>query len=131
MGNYNQFILPFATFYQGEWLEYDEDTGQWGDPIKVEFKQNQDGVQGVSSGGKRTAMTQNSQAKEVYKKSVTIKVYDNHPYKPFDRFRIVGENTTYIIKDVIEDYTSTNSIANKAFPNRRGNKAYVLSMGER
>ena len=131
MGKYNQFILPFATFYQGQWMEYDEDTEKYADPINVEFKQNQEGVQGVSSGGKRTTMTQNSQGKEVYKKSVTIKVYDNHPYKPFDRFKIVGENTNYIIKYVIEDYTSTNSIANKAFPRRNSNKAYVLSMGER
>ena len=69
MGKYNQFILPFATFYQGQWMEYDEDTEKYADPINVEFKQNQEGVQGVSSGGKRTTMTQNSQGKEVYKKS--------------------------------------------------------------
>ena len=130
MGKFNQYILPFATSYRGEWLEYDEDEGTYGNPIRVEFKQNQEGIQGVSGGGKRTTMTQNSQGKEVYKKSVIIKVYDNHPYKPFDRFRIVGENTNYIIKDVIEDYTSTNSIANKAFPRRNSNKAYVLVMGE-
>jgi len=131
MGKYNQYILPFATFYMGKWREYDEDTEDYADPIEVEFKQNQEGVQGVSGGGKRTTMTQNSQGKEVYKKSAIIKVYDNHPYKPFDRFEIVGESTNYVIKDVIEDYTSTNSIANKAFPRRTGNKSYVLSLGER
>jgi hypothetical protein len=131
MGKFNQFILPFGAFFKGEYEEYDEETGIYGNPIVVKYKQNQDGVQGVSSGGKRTTMTQMSQGKEVYKKSVTIRVYDNHPYKPFDRFKLVGENTNYIIKDVIEDYTSTNSIANMAFTRRNSNKAYVLSMGER
>jgi hypothetical protein len=101
-------------------------------PIEVRFKQNDAGLQGVSGGGKKTKMSQNrSQGREQTEKSVTIKVYNDLPYKPYDAFKILGEDTNYIIKEVYEDYSSTNAINNLQFPKMRKNKSYVLVMGER
>lgn len=131
MAKYNPYLLINGYFHKGEYIEYDEENEVYKNPIAIRFKQNDAGIQGVSGGGKKTTMTQQSQGKEVYKKSITIKVYNDLPYKPFDRFKIVGENTNYIIRDVFEDYASTNSLSNLQFTKKRSNKTYVLVMGER
>lgn len=131
MGKQNRNQILNGYFFEGEYYEYDSKNKVHKDPILIRFKQNDAGTQGVSSGGKRTTMVQDSQAREVYKKSVTIRVYNDLPYKPYDNFRIVGEDTIYTIKDVVEDYQSTNSISNLRFKNKRNNKTYVLVMGER
>lgn len=125
-------ILPYlGYFFKGEYYEYDEDNEEWKDPILIRFKQADDGIQGVSSGGKQTVMEQDYQGKEIYKKSINIKVLDDLPYKPNDRFKILSEETTYVIKNVFEDYRSTNSLSNLQFSRMRANKEYILVMGER
>jgi hypothetical protein len=135
MGRLNQFLTLNGYFFEGEYLEhyYDDNLEQDGykTPITIRFKQNDAGVQGISGGGKENRMEEDSQGKLIYKSSITIKVADNLPYKPYDKFKILNEDKTYIIKQVFEDYTATNSINNLQFKRMRDNKEYVLVMGER
>ena len=131
----NQFLTLNGYFFKGEYLEYIEDdendTQYYAEPITIRFKQNDEGTQGVSSGGKENRMEEDSQGKLLYKSTITIKVADNLPYKPYDKFKILNEDKTYIIKSVFEDYRTTNSINNLQFSRMRDNKEYVLVMGER
>lgn len=131
MGKMNDKLMFNGYFKKCEYIEYDNQLEEFKDPIIIRFKQNDAGVQGVSGGGKITTMVQESQGREVYKKSANIRVYSDLNYKPYDQIKIIGEDTTYIIKSVVEEYDSVNSIANLAFPNRKGNKTYVLVIGER
>lgn len=127
----NQFHSINGYFYTGEYFEWDEDNEIHKDPIKIRFKQNDEGTQGVSSGAKQMIMVQETQGRYTYKEAFTIKVTDNLPYKPQDNFKSLVDNKTYEIKSVIEDYQTTSSINSLQFNKIRDNKIFVLILGER
>lgn len=126
----NQFLTLNGYFFKGEYYEYDLKLQTWKEPILIRFKQNDAGIQGVSSGGKKIDMEQTMQGAQRYKNSINIKVADNLPYKPNDMFKILNEDKKYIIKQVFEDYSSVNTINNLQFSKMRDNREYVLVMGE-
>lgn len=130
----NNSLTLHGYFFKCEYIEYVEDdntgTFYYKDPIVIKFKQNDDGVQGVSSGGKEVRMEEDTQGKPIYKSSITIKVVENLPYKPMDKVKLLNEDKTYVVKRVYDSLRSTNSINNLQFPNKRNNREYVLVMGE-
>jgi len=129
----NQFIPQVGMFYTGFYYEYDEkrvNGTYYKDPILIRYKQNDEGTQGVSSGGKAEHMVQDSQGRPIGKRVFTIKVTDNLPYKVRDNFKI-QDGQTYTVVSYFIDETTTNSINNLQFSHMRDNKQFVLVLGEK
>jgi len=127
----NQFHTMDGYFNTGEYYEWDEDNEVYKDPIRIRFKQNDDGIQGVSSGGKQILMTQDMQGRAIYKEAFVIKVIDNLPYKPLDTFKSLVDDKTYQIKQVFEDYKTSSSLNTLQFRRMKDNKLFVLVLGEK
>ena len=117
-------------FLEAFYEEYVTD-GTYKDPIRLRCKQNDEGTQGVSSGGKATKMLQDSQGRPIFKSTFTVKVLKELPYKGRDRFTITRDKKTYTIIDFYEDYSSVNTLNNLQFKRIKNNLPIVLVLGEK
>ena len=129
----NQFQPYEGQFYFGLYQEYDSEKSNgtlYKDPIRIRYKQNDEGTQGVSSSGRGFHMVQDSQGRPIEKATYTIKVIDNHPYKVRDNFT-TNDGKTYTIVNWFIDESTVNSLNNLQFKKMRDNKIFVLVLGEK
>lgn len=129
MDNRTQVLNGY--FYECEYYEWDDKNKVHKDPIKIRYKQNDEGTQGVSSGGRETKMIQTSQGRMDTKDLFTIKVIDDLPYKPLDLIKTLNDGKYYIFKQKFTDERTTNSIKQLRFKKDTSNKQFVLVLGER
>ena len=127
----NNGLILHGYFYTCEYYEWDEKNEEYKDPIKIRYKQNDEGTQGVSSTGKSQHMEQDIQGTPIIKKLFAIKVAHPLDYKPNDRIKLLNTNETYSVLKVFDDFRSTNSILNLTFANRLDNREYVLTLGQK
>lgn len=128
--NVNDMQLLSGYFYEGLYYEWDIKTKKHNDPIEFRFKQADEGVQGVSAGGKKTELVQETQGRPMTKQTFTIKTIADLPFKPKDNIEILLEEKKYTIKKMYEGFTSVNSVANLQFPKVQKNKPKILVLGE-
>jgi len=127
----NDVQLLSGYFYDAIYYEYDLDTKEYLDGISFRYKQNDEGVQGVSSGGKKAELQQVSQGRRQTVYTFTIKTIANLPFKPMDNVKLLSENRNYTITEMYEDYSSINTLDNFQFKQRTKNKPKVLILGEK
>lgn len=126
----NDMQLLSGYFYEALYYEWDEKTKKHKDPIEIRFKQADEGIQGVSSGGKKTELVNTAQGRQRTKYSFTIKVVADLPFKPRDNIKIINEDIRYTIKQIFDGFSSTNTLANLQFPKLKKNKPKILVLGE-
>ena len=127
----NDMQLLSGYFYDAIYYEYDIDTQEYKDGLKFRYKQNDEGIQGVSAGGKKVELRQDMQGRRNTIYTFTIKTISTLPFKPMDNVKLISEEKEYTIKELFEDSSSTNNIANLQFPKVSKNKPKVLILGER
>lgn len=126
----NDMQLLSGYFYEALYYEWNTKTKNHNDPIEFRFKQADEGIQGVSSGGRKTELVQPMQGRPMTKHTFTIKTTADLPFKPKDNVKLLVEDRKYTIKSMYEGYTATNTIANLQFKKLSRNKPKILVLGE-
>lgn len=124
----NPHQVEIATFFSGDYYEYDETEEKFKEPINISYKQNDDSTQGVGSGGNRQSMTQGSQGRRQYVYDYIIKVYDDRKYKGGDKIKLHDTGISYIVQEVLKNDKHPNSILNIAFSRIQSNRSRSLVM---
>lgn len=130
MGVNNDMQVLSGYFNKAKYYEWDKSTNNYKDPIEFRFKQADNSIQGVSSGGKKVEMIQEMQGRNRLKYTFSIKTIADLPFKPHDNIEIINEDVRYTVKSMYEDYKAVNSLANLQFPRLKRNKAKILLLGE-